>query len=205
VNHLRQIKPVLAENADILLVLSPGMIGTYGEWWGSPSNNIGDDGVVNANTRRIIDAMLDATPPGRMMVTRYRSTKTSLMGDMATLNDGTAWRNTARARIGFENQCFMGDDDITNDGSGSIFNPRAIDLVLRNKRTGKTTTLPAPDDGRGSRSLFPHPGQGKTWSFKLRLGGDMPPRAYELLLHLAYPQPSLRQRPEYSIRLANRD
>jgi Domain of unknown function (DUF4832)/Domain of unknown function (DUF4874) len=312
VNHLRQLKPVLAGNADILLFLWPGMVGTYGEWWGSTSGNIGDGGVVNANTRRIIGAMLDATPPDRMMVTRYRSTKTSLLGGMGTLNDSTAWRNTARARIGFENQCFMGDDNsgtgtyrsggtsgpwsymnmegryvplvgipdpqcgdrsstlaqmkaelnasnwdllgspphgilglaetdarvldivkhtgyryrllsaqvpasataggelalriaLTNDGSGSIFNPRAINLVLRNQSSGNVIALPTPDDGRGNRSVFPHPGQSRTWNLKLRLDANMPPGTYEVLLHLADPQPSLRQRAEYSIRLANRD
>jgi Domain of unknown function (DUF4832)/Domain of unknown function (DUF4874) len=311
IRHLQQLKPVFARNADVLLFLWAGMIGHYGEWWGSTNNNIGDYGVVNNNTREIIAAMLDATPPDRMMVMRYRKTKTTYFDDTTTLDGNTGWSGSDRARIGFENQCFMGDDRRTgtyqyggssgpwvymneegkyvpqvgfpdpdcrdgrstvqemrsemfasnwdlfgsapheilglpandpqelelikqmgyhlrletadlpttasrgseigvtikmaNDGSGSLFNPRGVELILRHRVSGAIVVLPIAPDGKGNRSRLPGPQTIRTIAIAGTLDAAMPTGTYDLLLNLPDVAPSLRDRAAYSVRLANRD
>ncbi|MGL5824886.1 MAG: DUF4832 domain-containing protein [Nocardioides sp.] len=318
VRHLRQMRPVLRHNADVLAFLWGGMIGTWGEQWNSTSGNLvlaggGRGTLANHNTHRIFRAMLKAIPKSRMIVTRNRSLKTSYLGHRRTLRRSTAWRGTRRGRIGFDNQCFMGDDTtkgprttyidggtsgpwsymntegkfvpvvgfpdpncidgtstvadmraemfasnwdlfgnspaailglseddrqvrrlirdmgyryrlrsseitsrvspggsarvaltMTNVGSGSLYNPQNIEIVLRNRATGATHAYPWRADRVGNRKAFPQPGKTVTWTIPLTVGTDVRAGDYEVLLHLADPAPSIHDRRRYAIRLANR-
>lgn len=87
---------------------------------------------------------------------------------------------------------------LKNEGFSAPFNPRAAELILRHT-DGSTHALKLPSDPR-----FWLPGNTThTISDKISIPKNFPPGQYELLLNLPDPEPRLRQRPEYSIRLAN--
>jgi Domain of unknown function (DUF4832)/Domain of unknown function (DUF4874)/PA14 domain/Immunoglobulin I-set domain len=89
--------------------------------------------------------------------------------------------------------------DLANDGWGKVYNPRRLDLILRNMQSGATHRVELSAD---ARRLLPLGGQTKS----IQAQGQLPslaPGAYAMLLHLADPAAAILQRPEYSIRLAN--
>jgi hypothetical protein len=87
---------------------------------------------------------------------------------------------------------------LANEGWGKAFNPRSLELVLREERTQARYTLTLTNDPRRWS-----PGD----SVYLRISGgipaSMPPGRYRTFLNLPDPMPRLKMRPEYSIRLAN--
>ncbi|KAA8483079.1 uncharacterized protein DUF4874 [Arcticibacter tournemirensis] len=89
--------------------------------------------------------------------------------------------------------------NIRNKGYAAPYNPRPVQVLLRSKSSGEVITLPFDTDIRrwysGAIML-----QGK-----LRITGDITPGDYELLLNLPDAYSSLAGKPEYSIRLANKD
>ncbi|MBC3541993.1 DUF4832 domain-containing protein [Rufibacter sediminis] len=89
--------------------------------------------------------------------------------------------------------------NLENVGFAAPFNPRPVQLVLRNKKTGQLHALPLATE---IRKWFP--GQ-VTVSEELMLPANLPKGEYDLLLNLPDSYESLAKRPEYSIRLANND
>ncbi|MCU0634865.1 MAG: DUF4832 domain-containing protein [Gemmatimonadaceae bacterium] len=87
---------------------------------------------------------------------------------------------------------------VRNDGFAAPYNPRDVAVVLRNVVTGVETRLPLPHDPR--RWL---PGQDIALDDTLALPSTVERGTYAVLLHLGDPDPALRRRPEYAIRLAN--
>ncbi|MGZ0153414.1 DUF4832 domain-containing protein [Kribbella sp. WER1] len=85
---------------------------------------------------------------------------------------------------------------VHNDGYASPYNPRALELVLRNASTGSTYKLPLTSDPRRWAA-----GTSTTVSQTLTVPATVPAGSYDLLLNL--PDPLLPTRPDYSIRLAN--
>lgn len=85
---------------------------------------------------------------------------------------------------------------VHNDGYATPFNPRNLELVLRNTSTGSTYKLPMTSDPRRWTA-----GASTTVSQTLTVPTNVPAGSYALLLNL--PDPLLSTRPEYSIRLAN--
>jgi hypothetical protein len=140
------------------------------------------------------------------------------MADQSTNNlyawmDDTGVRDTIRKNLGYRFRLtqvtypttsvapggdLSVDATMVNDGWGKAFNPRAVELVLRNTSTGAEVRMPLPGD---DRLALPKGGQSAT----LHLGGTLPadiaPGNYAL--SLAMEDPLLRGRPEYSIQLAN--
>lgn len=86
---------------------------------------------------------------------------------------------------------------IRNEGFAAPFNPRAVELILR-RTDGWKYAFQLPEDPR-----FWLAGETHTTTNEIAIPADFPPGNYELLLNLPDPEPALRQRPEYSIRLAN--
>jgi uncharacterized protein YjbI with pentapeptide repeats len=84
-----------------------------------------------------------------------------------------------------------------NQGFAAPFNPRAVELILRGM-DGTTYTFELPDDPR-----FWLPGEPFTISHTFSIPSSLPAGDYELLLNLPDPEPMLRHRPEYAIRLAD--
>jgi len=92
--------------------------------------------------------------------------------------------------------------EMTNDGFGRVYNPRVVEVVLRNHDTGALYNFEANHE-KGNRLWLPGPGESKTLDFSTTLPESMPAGNYEVLLNLPDPAPRLRNRSEYSIRLAN--
>lgn len=90
--------------------------------------------------------------------------------------------------------------DLRNGGWAAPFNPRPVELVLRNQTTSALHRLPLTADPR--RWLADDGGQ-HTISQTLSLPAAVTPGNYALLLSLPDADPTLAARPEYAIRLAN--
>jgi hypothetical protein len=109
--HLDQLKPALQANEDVIAFLEAGFIGTWGEWHTS-TNGLFDPipGVwwqkVNEKSRGIVNKLLEALPPGRMIALRYPRHKMDLWGpDPLTAEE--AFTRTPKARTAAHNDCFL--------------------------------------------------------------------------------------------------
>ncbi len=93
---------------------------------------------------------------------------------------------------------------VANQGWARPVNPRRVEVILRHPTTGEVWALevtPSTD----FRLWFPGAGQEKELAISLSVPDDTPAGAYEVLLNLPDPAPSLRDDPRYSVRLANQD
>ncbi|MEL6394267.1 MAG: DUF4832 domain-containing protein, partial [Bacteroidota bacterium] len=88
---------------------------------------------------------------------------------------------------------------IRNVGYASPFNPRRVDVILRNAVSGQRYYAYLNDDPR----LW-EPGTTATLDYELCLPASMPTGTYEWLLSLPDPEISLEDDPDYSIQLASR-
>lgn len=105
----------------------------------------------------------------------------------AVLNDSVAPAGTFNVLL-----------DIYNGGFASPYNPRNLEIVLRDTLSGEIYRIVTDQDPRYWMS-------GDTTHIEIAGGirADMPQGVYEVLLHLADPEPLLHDRFEYAIRLAN--
>ena len=87
--------------------------------------------------------------------------------------------------------------ELENEGYASPFNPRAVQLILRNKKTGKEEKLTVDSD---PRRWFPGSVKIDT---DVTLPAMLPAGQYDLFLCLPDPHAAIAARPEYAIRLAN--
>ena len=92
--------------------------------------------------------------------------------------------------------------DLRNEGWAAPFNPRPVELVLREQGTGTLHRLPLTAD---PRLWLADDGGLHTISQTLALPAEVTPGSYDLLLSLPDADPALAARPEYAIRLANGD
>jgi hypothetical protein len=106
VQHLRQLAPVLREHADAIAFVEAGLIGWWGEWHHSSNGLIGEDGRPNAQTRRVLAALLRAVPRERMVAVRYPAVKQALLG-RAPVGAREAGSGSARARVGHHDDCMF--------------------------------------------------------------------------------------------------
>jgi len=108
--HINQLAPVLEGNKDVILSHQAGFIGTWGEWYYTNSTEFGTDGRINStqwqNRKEIVEAMLIATPVGIPIQVRYPEIKKIMYGT-SQLNESTAYKNKANARVGFYNDAFL--------------------------------------------------------------------------------------------------
>ena len=101
--HLRQLKPVLAENQDVIAALELGFVGAWGEWHSSKN------GLDSPENKRIIQkAILEALPSSRMMQLRYPGDLLTLFP--APLTAKQAHNRSAQARTGWANMCFLSNE-----------------------------------------------------------------------------------------------
>lgn len=91
--------------------------------------------------------------------------------------------------------------EMRNDGFARAVNARGVEVILRGPEERYSLMI---DSGRGNRLWLPGPGEIKVLRIFGRLPADIRPDRYEIFLNLPDPAPSLQQRPEYSIRLANK-
>jgi hypothetical protein len=87
---------------------------------------------------------------------------------------------------------------LANDGFAAPYNARSVELVLRRNGSGALYRFTLPVDPR-----FWLGGATHVLTSAVTLPGAIEPGSYQLLLNLPDPEPALRPRPEYSVRLAN--
>lgn len=101
--HIDQLAPVWQAHADVIAVVQAGFIGAWGEWHGS-MNDLDNPDARN----QILDALLLAVPPERMIQVRRPSFKEDAVGgplDAATVHD-----QSSLARLAHHNDCFLASD-----------------------------------------------------------------------------------------------
>ena len=103
-NHIEQLKPIIAANEDVIYVLQAGFIGAWGEWH-SATHIAADDLVTRAE---ILGKLLELLPPDRMTQVRVPWYKHKLIPYItgkpcSTLTAETAFSGIPEARIGFHN------------------------------------------------------------------------------------------------------
>jgi len=87
---------------------------------------------------------------------------------------------------------------LKNEGWAAPFNPRPVELILRDTVSQAVYRIALPDDPR-----YWLAGTTVTLNHTLTLPANLPAGNYELLLNLPDPETSLASRPEYAIRFAN--
>lgn len=92
------------------------------------------------------------------------------------------------------------DLTMVNNGFGKVYNPRPIDVVLRNAATGETRTVRAVADAR--RSL-PLAGESRELRLSVVLPSDLGAGSYSVLLGMPDAAPTLAGDARYALRLAN--
>ncbi|MFC6876400.1 DUF4832 domain-containing protein [Flavobacterium myungsuense] len=112
--HIKQIKPLLQANEDVISLMQAGFIGAWGEWYYTSQADFGGEGydglkatTTNINNRKeIVEALLDALPASRMLQVRTPTFKQGLYSKNA-LTTTQAFSETSLARIGHHNDCFL--------------------------------------------------------------------------------------------------
>ncbi|MGL4608179.1 MAG: DUF4832 domain-containing protein [Trueperaceae bacterium] len=91
---------------------------------------------------------------------------------------------------------------MTNDGFAGLYNPRNLELVLRNRSNGQESRL-AVNPGEDVRLFLPAAGETKTLTLNASVPSGIVSGDYDLFLNLPDPSSSLNRQATYSIRLAN--
>ena len=86
---------------------------------------------------------------------------------------------------------------LENEGFASPYNPRSVQLILRNMEDGSINKLPLKTNIQKwySGQIFVNE--------SVKIPGNVQEGSYELLLAMPDGYSSLQDRPEYSVRLAN--
>lgn len=100
--HIAQLKPLIQEYYDIIMVVQAGFIGSWGEWYYTENYD-------NASRKAIVDALLDAVPDCRQIALRTPAFKRQLYGFALadTITRATAHQTTPLARLGGHNDCYV--------------------------------------------------------------------------------------------------
>ena len=101
--HIAQVKPLIQEYYDVILVVQAGFIGSWGEWY--YTDNFKD----NDSRKVLMEALLDAVPEDRQIELRTPSYKMRLFGYALadSLTREEAHQPTVKARIGGHNDCYL--------------------------------------------------------------------------------------------------
>ena len=105
--HLDQLKPLFAENKDVIAFVQAGFIGAWGEWHSS-SNGL----ATPENERKLVDKLLSVLPADIMIQVRTPGAKQQIFNTTAPIDATIAYTADKRARVGHHNDCFLaGDND----------------------------------------------------------------------------------------------
>ena len=104
--HLKQLKPHLSANADVIYVLEAGFVGVWGEWY--YTSNYGNESQhMNANRRKVIQYLFDNAPEDRFILFRYPMLKTEYFNSNTPLTEAEGFSGTMKARWGCHNDAFL--------------------------------------------------------------------------------------------------
>jgi len=103
--HLKQLKPVMAKNMDVIALVQAGFLGVWGEWYYSSTGT--GDAIPQTVRTNLINQMLAAVPVGRTVGLRTPKYKTKYIGDSDPLTEAEAFSGSARARLCHFNDAFL--------------------------------------------------------------------------------------------------
>lgn len=123
-NHINQLTPIFQANEEAIALVQHGFIGIWGEqyytdYFGDASTN-GQGYLSNQNwedRKEILTALLNAVPKSRMIQVRYPQAKQKFIHGISApvtteaMTQNQAFTQTAIARIGFHNDCFLASSD----------------------------------------------------------------------------------------------
>lgn len=112
--HIEQLKPILQEYSDVILVFQSGFIGVWGEGYYTDNFFFDPQTPEDHKLRKeVVDAMLDAIPADRQVALRTPMFKRNMYADSYkdTLTLATAYDGSAKARICAFNDCFGASAD----------------------------------------------------------------------------------------------
>lgn len=101
--HIEQVKPLIQEYYDIIMVVQAGFIGSWGEWYYTDNFN------NNTSRKTLMEALLAAVPEQRQIELRTPSYKMRLY-DLTladTITRAEAHLPTTKARLGGHNDCYV--------------------------------------------------------------------------------------------------
>ena len=101
--HIAQLKPIIQEYYDVIMVVQAGFVGSWGEWY--YTENFKD----NASRKALVEALLDAVPAERQIELRTPAFKMKLFGiSLAdTLTLAESHLPTTKARLAGHNDCYL--------------------------------------------------------------------------------------------------
>ncbi len=103
--HIDQLAPLLRANGDVIAFMEAGFIGAWGEWHSSTHGLVDEVAGLNEASRAILERLLAALPPERMLALRYPSHKRQLFA--LPLTTERAFSATTQARLAAHNDCFL--------------------------------------------------------------------------------------------------
>ena len=117
--HISQLSPILHANADIILTIQHGFIGTWGE--GYYTDYFGDAGNIRPaqqqDRQEVYDALLNSVPECAMIQVRTWQFKVHLTGTALPVAPENAYMcgngseaAAGEARTGLHNDCFLASD-----------------------------------------------------------------------------------------------
>lgn len=101
-NHLDQLKPILADNVDVIAFVQAGLIGAWGEWYYT-TNNL----TTPENKKAVLNKLLEVVPKEIKIQVRTPLYKQEFIGDATPMESNVGYGTTDIARIGFHNDCFL--------------------------------------------------------------------------------------------------
>lgn len=104
--HLDQLQPVLAANADVIAFVNAGFVGLWGEWHSS-SNDLASP----ENAKRIVAKLLEVLPKAIKIQLRTPAQKRTVFETGTALTDEMGYTQEDIARVGHHNDCFMASYD----------------------------------------------------------------------------------------------
>ncbi|MDR0711592.1 MAG: DUF4832 domain-containing protein [Prevotellaceae bacterium] len=106
--HLQQLKPLMREYVDVIAAMEAGFVGVWGEWY--YTHHYGSGAFINVELRRrLVDSLLSALPPERMVCLRTPGYKLKLLNISYadTLTKSEAYTMSKKARLAYHNDCFL--------------------------------------------------------------------------------------------------
>lgn len=112
--HIEQVKPLLQQNEDVIMVYQAGYVGVWGEWYYTDHFGMNPKSYEDYQPRRrVLEAMLEALPASRQVAVRTPDFKMNMygIGLADTLTAKKAHDGSVLSRIGGFNDCFMSSAD----------------------------------------------------------------------------------------------
>jgi hypothetical protein len=116
--HIGQLAPLLRRHRDVIAVLQQGFIGAWGEGYYTDVFSTAGQAFTARNwtdRAEVIQALLDALPPERMIQVRVPQQRQKFLHGPAAPTSAPAsaavfpFDGSATARLGFHNDCFLAD------------------------------------------------------------------------------------------------